>query len=187
MATIDIYDKGQTDALLAGKADAADLPSAAELVPDYSGASADDVLTIENGAPVWKAAGGSGGRSVIETITFATGDELRAYASNLNIGDRILDMTINISGEISTFRDMVVYSKDSTTVYLSGSVSRYAYAQYYSGGFTTRIKIDSSTQLLYYERNTVVNTDNIKIQDGTTFTIQKSYVSNVTATIQKFA
>ena len=61
MASIKIYDKEQVDNLMSGKADVADLPSTDELVPDTTGASEGDVLTLNNNLqPQW-AAGGSGG------------------------------------------------------------------------------------------------------------------------------
>ena len=53
MATVNFYSKEQTDALL---------PDADDLIPDFSGASIGDVLTINNyGSPAWEAIGGSGG------------------------------------------------------------------------------------------------------------------------------
>ena len=54
----------QTDlqTALNAKANASDLPSASELVPDTTGASSGNVLTLDsNLTPVWQAGGGSGG------------------------------------------------------------------------------------------------------------------------------
>ena len=67
-----VYTKTQADALLADKADVADLPTSEELVPDTAGASSGDVLTF-NGSSVGWAAGGGGSQTA---HTYATLDAL---------------------------------------------------------------------------------------------------------------
>lgn len=76
MPTVDIYSKGQTDALLSAKANSADLPSSAQLVPSTSGASSGDVLTFDGSSVGW-AAGGSGGSGII-AHTYTNYADLRA-------------------------------------------------------------------------------------------------------------
>ena len=77
MPTVDFYSKGQTDTLLASKADSSALPTSAQLVPPTSGASSGDVLTFDGSNVGWSA-GGGGGKTVIATYnlnnydTFAT-------------------------------------------------------------------------------------------------------------------
>ena len=71
MASIKIYSKEQVDTLMSSKADMTDLPSADDLVPDTTGTSVGDVLTIDaNHTPVWQAAGG--GDSGVTAHTYAT-------------------------------------------------------------------------------------------------------------------
>ena len=129
MATIDIYDKGQVDTLLAAKADTADLPSADELLPDYSGASADDVLTIENGAPVWKAGGGSGGNDdydiVIspEIVTLADKVSMSGTSKSSFAGTLITGCAINGVGNPDVKISAPMIFKAHNTATLTGSAN----------------------------------------------------------------
>lgn len=81
MATLKIYSKDQTDALLANKADTSALPAASQLVPSTSGAASGDVLTVGASGPEWATPGG--GSSGLTAHTYNTWEELRqAYVTN---------------------------------------------------------------------------------------------------------
>lgn len=61
MASLKIYSKEQTDALLQNKANASDLPASEQLVPTTSGASQGDVLTVGASGTEWSTPSASGG------------------------------------------------------------------------------------------------------------------------------
>ena len=77
MTTVPFYDKDQVDSLLGGKADTTDLPSSNELVPDTTGASQGDVLTVGASGAEWAAPSG-GGPTVTQITTAAQFKQLIA-------------------------------------------------------------------------------------------------------------
>ena len=60
MTTINVYSKEQTDVLLGNKANTTDLPTSSELVPDTTGASVGDVLTVGSSGTEWSTLSSGG-------------------------------------------------------------------------------------------------------------------------------
>lgn len=92
MASLKIYSKEQTDALLQDKADMSDLPTSEQLVPSTSGASQGDVLTVSANGTVWASPTSA---TAFEVIPITNVNILMRMINEAKIGDQFMGYSLS--------------------------------------------------------------------------------------------